>query len=603
MTPRIKTVFSFLLHVSTLLALVASGRAQPSQGPHGPVRQTYTAPAGVRVLHVAPNGADKAEGSEAAPLSLAQALAVARTGDVVVLQGGEYRCGDFTLNQGVTLQPRGDDQPVIKGTEVATTWEKLPSGLWRTKWTKLFPGKPQSWWWRENENTRTPLHLFNNDLVFIDGHRLKTAGWPGEVKADSFCVDYEHGEVYIGTDPTGRVVEITAHEQFLKQVSEPVNGLKSDGRGVVVRGLSFTGYARCAIDVLAKEAEGKMDESQYGKDITGVTLEHVSITHCGVAGAYLRGDRVRVTNCLFTDVDSENLYVISTSDSIVERSVFKRANVENMTGHFPAALKVFNQTHRFICRDNVIVDQPNAHGIWYDVGHHDGLVINNYFENVQYAFFLEISNSGVCAGNVFVNCDAGVMLMNSRNAEIYHNTFVNSPLATYRYGRVVEGDVFGWHSGSGPGLLERKDHTIVGNLFVSDENFRKPFVRFDQPDDLSDKLTTLHVKRFDHNTYVRVGGGAKTSLINWTPVAPPAKNTTFATLEELRALAGQFEQGSRFFDGVPWSPFASWETRNFALKSPLPAIPGEESLPAKVREALGWSVEDAATPGAYPWRR
>ncbi|MDX2186462.1 MAG: right-handed parallel beta-helix repeat-containing protein [Opitutaceae bacterium] len=590
--------------ILTCLALVTAPlAAQPSSGPHGPVRQTYSVPAGVRAIYVSPEGTDAAEGrSLDTPTSLVAAIAKARTGDHIVLRGGTYRTGSLMLNQGVVLQPHGDESPVITGTEVASEWTKINNGLWKAKWKKLFPGKPESWWDHDWERARTPLHLFNNDLVFIDGVRLKTAGWAGEVKADSFTIDYERGEVVIGTDPTGRTVEITAHLNGIVQTTKSINGANTDGRGLQVRGVSFYGYARCAIDILAKEAEGKMDPSQFGKDITDVKLENVSVTHCGVAGAYLRGDRVQVRNCLFTDTDSENLYVISSADGLVERSVFKRANVEGLTGHYPSAMKIFNQTSRFICRDNVIVEQKNANGIWYDVGHNDAIVLNNYIENAQTGFFLEISNGGVCAGNVFVNCESGVMLMNSKNGEIYHNTFVNSPLVVYRYGRVAEGDTFGWHASSGPGFLHRKDHIVAGNLFVSDESFRRPLVRFDQPAELSDKLTTLQVQRFDHNTYVRVGRGAATSLINFMPVPSLEKGSQFADLDALRAVFPQFEKGGRFFPQHHVSPFSSWERRLFSLASPLPAVPAADTLPAKVRDLLGWSEADATTPGAYPSR-
>jgi hypothetical protein len=33
---------------------------------------------------------------------------------------------------------------------------------------------------------RTPLHRFNNDMVFVDGELLRSAGWEGELDAHRF---------------------------------------------------------------------------------------------------------------------------------------------------------------------------------------------------------------------------------------------------------------------------------------------------------------------------------------------------------------------------------------------------------------------------------
>ena len=66
---------------------------------------------------------------------------------------------------------------------------------------KLFPAKPLGWWQRDREGMRTPVHRFNNDMVFVDGRLLQSAGWEGEVDENSYYIDYDKGQVYIGVDP------------------------------------------------------------------------------------------------------------------------------------------------------------------------------------------------------------------------------------------------------------------------------------------------------------------------------------------------------------------------------------------------------------------
>jgi hypothetical protein len=108
--------------------------AQPSGGPYGPLPQTYEVPRDAgHVYYVAPDGKDDAAGSLEAPTTLGAAIAKVVTGDAIILRGGVYRTGGLFLNQGITLQPYRDEQPVLKGTQVADKWESLRDGVWRTK--------------------------------------------------------------------------------------------------------------------------------------------------------------------------------------------------------------------------------------------------------------------------------------------------------------------------------------------------------------------------------------------------------------------------------------------------------------------------------------
>src|SRR5690606_22797036 len=192
---------------------VAPAMAQPSGGPYGPIPQTYEVPTSGTVYYVAPDGDANAPGTSLSrPTTIESAIARVVTGDAIVLRGGTYRTGSLQLNQGITIQPYRDEKPVLKGTKVATEWQELRDGIWRTKWSTLFPARPLGWWQRWREGMRTPLHRFNNDMVFVDGKLLKSVGWEGELDADSFFIDYDGGYVYIGVDPKDKLVEITAHD-------------------------------------------------------------------------------------------------------------------------------------------------------------------------------------------------------------------------------------------------------------------------------------------------------------------------------------------------------------------------------------------------------
>ena len=599
------------------LLAVAPGPAgaQPSGGPYGPIPQSYAVPKAAHVYYVAPDGKAEASGAALAePTTLEAAIERVVSGDAIVMRGGTYRTGGLRLNQGITLQPYMDERPVLKGTRVATEWQALRGKVWRTSWKTLFPAKPLGWWQRDREGMRTPLHRFNNDMVFVDGDLLKSAGWEGELDEHSFYVDYEAGQVYIGTDPANRTVEITAFDDALVRVSRPVHGKESDRKGPTFRGITFTQYAYRAIDIEGKKPAtlvseeptddpvGPAEPGTYGREVVGTTLENVTISFCSRVAGYFRGDGLVLRNSLISDTSTEGFYVIGSSDVLLERNIFRRNNVEQLTGYYPAAVKIFNQSHRVTCRDNLVIDNPQSNGIWYDVGNRDGVFVDNWVEGAIDGFFFEISKGATVAGNVFVGCDKGVRVLNSSNVRVYHNTFVDTVASFERNERSAVGDHFGWHPRTGPDVDEREGHAFVGNLLVASESFRKPLLRFEQPKSLCARLTRPQATEVDGNVYVRAGGAGQ-PLIVWSPVAGESCQVEVGSLEELRRLQPGVEARGLYLSEYRGALFRSPELRRLDLARPLPGLPAPPGLPAELRRLLGWPEREPLAPGAYPPRR
>jgi hypothetical protein len=576
------------------------GQAQPSGGPYGPVRQRYDLPKQApHIYFVAPDGDAQAPGTTIAqPTTLEAAIERVVTGDAIVLRGGVYRTGGLRLNQGITLQPYADEQPILKGTRVATSWEAQSNGLWRTSWASLFPIKPADWWRRQREGRKTPLYRFNNDMVFIDGEMLKSVGWEGEIDAQSYLIDYDSGQVYIGVDPKDRLVEITAFDSALIRTTGACHGKASDGKGPVIRGITFTQYAYRALEVEGKEPEGPADEASFGKDVVGTTLENVTISYCSRVAAYLRGDRLTIRHCRVSDTSTEGIYVIASADVLLEKNVFMRNNVEEITGYYPAAVKIFNQCHRATCRDNLVIDQPHSNGIWYDVGNVDGVFVDNWVEGALDGFFFEISKGAICAGNVFVGCDKGIRILNSSNVRVHHNTLVNTVASFERTERSAVGDHFGWHPATGPDVDERHGHVFVGNLLTADRRFLKPLLRFEQPQALCARLTRPQVTRLDGNVYVREGDAAVRTLIVWSPVAGENCVVDLASIEELQKNDPAFEAHGQYLKDGLASVFRSPELGHYELIRALGGA-ATDSLPADIRTLLGWPERRPLSAGAY----
>jgi parallel beta-helix repeat protein len=588
--------------------------AQPSGGPYGPVQQKYELPKDAgKIYYVAPDGnAEGAGDTLAKPTTLASALKRVVTGDAIVMRGGTYRTGGLKLNQGITIQPYADEQPVVKGTNVADKWEKLENGLWKTSWPTLFPSKPADWW-MPDRNKSTPRHRFNNDMVFLDGKFLQSAGAQADVKAGTYFIDYNDKSVYIGIDPANKLVEITAFESSLTRVKGSCYGRASDKKGPTIRGIVFTQYAYRAIEVEGTEPEGLSNESKFGKDVIGTTFENCTISFCSRVAAYLRGDKLTMKNCLISDTSTEGIYVISSSDVLLEKNIFRRNNIEYITGYFPAGVKIFNQSYRVTCKDNYVTDHPNSNGIWYDVGNVDGVFIDNIVENVgstrqtftkerfwpsDNGFFFEISKGAIVAGNVFVNCDHGVFVLNSNNVKMYNNTFVNSTVCIGRNERSAANDHFGWHPSAGPDVNEREGHVFVNNLLTADEDFNRPLLAFSQPPVLCKLLNKPQVKQLDNNVFVR-RGDAYGDQILWSPAPNTRCQEPFASPEDMHKAYPEFSANSRNFVNYAGPLFKNPKQGDYHLLKTFEGSGAATKLPSEIGKLLGLSQTNAPFIGAY----
>jgi parallel beta-helix repeat protein len=591
--------------------------AQPSGGPYGPLLQKYEVPAVTgKIYYVSADGkAENSGESLSQPTSIEAAFEQVSTGDAIILRGGIYRTGNLILNQGITIQPYGNEQPVLKGTFIADSWKNLGNGIWVTKWTNLFPSKPDTWWQRDREGKETPQYKFNNDMVFVDGKFLQAVGWEGEVNENTYYINYESGQVYIGTDPANKLVEITAFNVALNRVTDDCHGKKSDHKGPVIRGITFTQYAYRAIEVEGTEPEAISPEADHGKEVTGTILENCEISYCSRVAAYLRGDRLTIRHCKVSNTSTEGIYIIASSDVLLEKNIFSRNNIERITGYFPAAVKIFNQCYRVTCRDNLVIDLPFSNGIWYDVGNVDGVFINNWIEGVgsidyeinkdrpwpsDNGFFFEISKGAICAGNVFVNCDHGVWALNSSNVQFYNNTFINSIACIGRDGRNPAEDHFGWHSSTAPDVDKREGHIFVNNLLTADENFKRPLLYTWQPPVICDRVTKPQFKQIDNNLYIQSNQTGTMPLILWSPATGDRCMLELNSPETIHKLYPGFSTNCRYLDLNLGNVFKSPELGNYKLLNGFNEAASAMMLPAEISALLGLKKKDAPYIGAYP---
>lgn len=616
---------SFTGMISLVLAVFAFMGCEPQQssytGPekdkslYGPQAKIYALPeVSGSIYYVAPDGDPASSGNELnKPTTIEAAVTRAHTGDAIVLRGGEYRTGNLTFNQGIVFQAYQNEQPILKGTLVADNWEKAAEGLWKIKWDHLFPAGPESWWHRDREEKHTPLHRFNNDGVFIDGQFLESAGSMTEVNAGTHYVDYEKGEIYIGTDPAGKLVEITAFRKAIVRTTTDIHGKQADTKGPVFRGLTITQYPDTMVHIDGYYPQGISAEAEHGKDVVGTVFEDCTFSKCFRIAVFALGDSMVMRHCKIEDSNTEGLYIVASSDVLLEWNIFANNNIERWTGFYPAAVKIFNQTHRVICKNNLIMNHPNSNGLWYDVGNVDGVFVNNWVEDIgnvdqfgqgehiwsNYSgFFYEISSQAICAGNVFLNCDQGAFILNAAKVDVYNNTFVNSTASFGRNSRGDDADHFGWHIRTGPEVDARDQHTFRNNLFYIEEKVDRQALTAWQPASMCERLNQPQFSEMNNNLYLRQKANSNKALIHWSPAENENCSEQLSGPEALTAMYPGFESESKYYQGIDQSFFTAFGLNDFSLSTDSLIVPAV--LPEKLLTALGLDAAQAAFVGAWP---
>ena len=579
---------------------------------YGPIPMVYELPeVSGTIFYAAPDGDPAAEGSILeAPTTIESAISRVSTGDAIVLRGGTYRTGDLTFNQGITIQPYRDEQPVLKGTLVAENWEQDEAGVWFTRWTTLFPGQPEAWWVPERNLEFTPLHRFNNDGIFINGAYLQSVGSIAELTPETYFVDYDAERIYLGSDPNGRLVEITAFRKAIFRTTAEVHGKQNDGKGPIIRGLDIQQYPDTMVHIDGYYPQGISAEHEHGTDVVGTVFENCSFTQCFRIGVFAIGNDMIMRNCRIEDTNTEGLYVVASNDVLLERNIFAHNNIEKWTGFFPAAVKIFNQSHRVTARENLITNHPNSNGLWYDVGNENGVFVNNRIEKVgspegpfrkdqvwpsSNGFFFEISSGVLVAGNTFVNNNQGLLILNSDDAEIYNNTFIDSRVAFGRNERGDDADHFGWHIRTGPAVDARENHVFVNNLMVQTRNYDWPMVHVWQPAAMCDRLTSPTLKAMNNNVYVKQSEGKQTPLLLWSPAASEENcQRSFMQPSDFTAVYHYFEANSRLFDNYN-GPLL---IKDQAISADFEGHQAATTLPDHVQAATGWSAAEPPFVGA-----
>lgn len=345
--------------------------------------------------------------------------------------------------------------------------------------------------------------------------------------------------------------------------------------------------------------------------MVGTVIENCIFSNCFRIGLFAISDSLVMRNCEVRNTNTEGVYIVASADVLLEKNIFAHNNIERWTGFYPAAVKIFNQTHRVTCTDNLIIDHPHSNGVWYDVGNKDGIFVNNWVQNVgkqnhsfnpnsiwpgQNGFFFEISKGAVCAGNVFVDCDHSILVLNSSNVKIYQNTFINSQVCIARDQRSAEGDHFDWHPSTGPDVEERTGREFVNNLLYGVAGYNYPLLFVWQPESMCERLKKPALQKLDNNVYVNEGVREQVILLSQN--LGGQCQTGFNTPGELNKTVSSYATKSINLKNYRSPLFKGIHLGDYRLMKNFEGLKTATELPESIKKLMG-ETDTVIRPGAY----
>ena len=263
-------------------------------------------------------------------------------------------------------------------------------------------------------NPDSPRCAFSEDL-FIDDVVLRHVGAISDVGPGSWFFDYQNDTVFLGDDPTGRVVELSVYP----------HAFHGDADGVTISGLVIEKYASPA-------QEGTIDSRRDRDDLIGggdwtITDNVVRWNHgVGIAattGALVRGNSVYENGQL-------GLAAKGAGVTFEDNEIYGN-NTAGFSAGWEAGGSKFAFTNGLVVRNNYVHDNRGV-GLWTDIDNIDTLYEGNrVIDNERMGIFHEISYDAVITGNEVRGngfgfdawvWGAGIIVSTSVNVEVVGNT-------------------------------------------------------------------------------------------------------------------------------------------------------------------------------------
>lgn len=631
---------------NAVLTLDKSGTTIP---PHN-YDHTLVNPA--KVVYMDPAGSDANNGLTpgAAVVSLSRVMQL--TADdgtwTVVMRGGEHRTGmptvtgnkPGTFSDHVTFQAYDDEDPWFNGCDIVTGWV---AGSFANTWVKTNWDTPQfcggSYYSVNpaNQGTNGPcafvsnlndaLYVYGADpqMVFIDGAHQTQVTTESAVVAGTFYYDWVGRRVVIGTNPSGKTVEVTVRPSLV------FGGDAASGRDWAFKGIGFHRFASNEYNGASTTPEAATTKAAiYVGGMAGgqsVEFENCTFSWNAAFGVAISnpGPGSRIQSCILahngasggTINGSQSTDMFDSDRFLFDNNMVYRNNREYFSGSrpnptggtlgcsFACAAAGFNIANLggSIISNNVFDNNLGwAQGLWYDIANRNSDIIYNVFSNNgNRGLFYEISDLAIVACNLFLNNGGPAICIASANTDIWNNTVI-VPATGGETGDQVGLAMYddnrnpGWFTGSALGPNTQHNEFVnnveysLGPHWLNGATMKAK----SSQDPCADCNThpEVYFDEFGDNAY-RVSAAGKPILI-WGD--EPNGLTTYASTGTIQSALG-WEFGTTVASsGDPF--FTDFAGGDYSIRDDSTAATGRV-LPAHVATALGLATGAQVGKGAF----
>lgn len=557
--------------VSTAASVAAGAGADPVG--------TASYPVPANAYFVATNGSDSNPGTLLAPwATLHHAVTAAPNGATIVVRAGTYHDSVvFPYGKQLTIQNFPDEAVWLDGSQPVTGWTQS-GGVWAHSGWTFAPdstdptaGNTTPGWQMVNPAHPMAAHP---DEVFYDGNQLQQVGSLDEVQPGTFYVDTANQTLYLGSDPTGHLVEASTLTEAIY-----ING----GTGSIVRGIGIRRYATPI------ERYGTV--KAFADD---VTLENLVVADNAVRGIGVQGTDVTLSHDTVTDngqlgigaYQSDGLHVL---DSVIDDNNTQQFNVAPEAGGMKLS------SCRDIVLDGNVVTANLASGIWVDESSYDATITRNDVEqNVGNGIQIEISGFATIADNLVVaNAESGVQVDEANDVNVWNNLLDDNAidLDVIDGPRVASNPSTPGHDSrypDDPNVTWIVRDIVVRNNVLADATGPEMW----RVDDSSHMSTAAEMVSADYDAFYRTMSADPATFVTWANYGSSPPVLAFANLSSFVRSTGQEAHGLAV-DGAASDPFvdaATW------LPAPVVTAAGDPLSPA-VAAALGLPAGAAAPIG------
>ncbi|KAI1698522.1 right handed beta helix region domain-containing protein [Ditylenchus destructor] len=524
-------------------------------------------------IFVAPNGNDANAGTQAAPLlTPAAAVKKAVNGSTIVVRAGVYYEVNLgTVSKKITLQAYPHEQVHFLGSKPATGWTKEQT-YWRTAWTNPLASQDIPECPKEVINPAYPNACLP-EQVFVAGAPLAQVTTKAEVVAGKFFMDSANNVLYIGSDPTSKLVEVGTLTRGLQ--------FAPGAEGSRVLGIGFAQYSNYwgGSGVLVS----------YSND---VTIDLCSFVQNAFQGLGVNAENQIVRSSVFSYNGQNGIGCNKCHGSLIEWNYIAFNNQEHFAtskcgGYCTiAGMKVAHVDRLTVNMNNFY--RNNAGGLWFDLGCTNAMVTRNLFKEngdgvaMNSGLFYEVSSTGTVASNAFIkNKGNGIQISGSDRTRIYNNNFVKNQVDITARDDTRTACGFETYSCQLNLTWDTTGTVVRNNLFSNNLLYGIDSVG------ISDQVpsSNLMFSNIDHNGWYR----ANTTglyLVRWCPTSTCTRYKTHTNFQEATNL--DWAPPSIGVRDTPNNPFfVDEDSEKLSLKSDSSARSAGTALPADIAAYLG----------------